>query len=95
METRQSARSLIRSAFPGRDLLIERVFHDHATFRELCEDYRRCVAALERWRRLNGAGPLSRTEEYSELLARLTEEIEHWLDEIESVAIQPRSGGAP
>jgi hypothetical protein len=93
MKSRQDAKSLVRDAFPGHDALIDSVFRDHATFRELCEDYRKCAVALERWRRLNGEGPLSRTREYTELLAELAEEIELWLDAMENGSVPPRRSG--
>ncbi len=73
----------IKRAFPGRDRLIERAIADHASFRELCEDYRRCASALERWRGLDGEGPASRSREYERLLAELESEVETWFEVLE------------
>ena len=95
MRSRQDARSLVRDAFPGHDALIDCGFRDHPPFRELCRDYRECAVALERWRRLNGEGPLSRTREYNELLAELAEEIELWLDTMEKGSVPEQRGGNP
>ena len=71
--------SLLQTAFPGRDTVIGRAYRDNPAFRELCQDYRKCALALERWSRLDGGDAASRTLEYTELLAELTSEIESWL----------------
>jgi hypothetical protein len=76
--------SLIRSCLPGRDLLIERAHRDNRGFRELCHDYRECVAAVERWKQHSGADADLRLEEYSELLTELSQEIETWLEAIDA-----------
>jgi hypothetical protein len=94
MDARRSARSLVKSAFPGRDATIDLGFRDQPTFRELCQDYRDCAAALENSRRLKGDHPSSRTEEYASLLVELAKEIELWLDSIENGAAPLRGGGA-
>lgn len=83
MGSRQDARSHVVRAFPGREAAIDRALRDHASFRELCEDYRKCASALKRWRRLNGDGPSSRSREYAELLADLAAEIEEWIEDPE------------
>ena len=74
---------LIHTSFPGRDDLIEDAFRDQR-FQELCEDYRRCDVALDRWKRETGAGTTVRLEEYSELLKELGQEIETWLEDAET-----------
>lgn len=76
--------SLIRDSIPGRDQLIENAYRDSRPFRDLCEDYRKCVRALERWKQLeaNGTGP--RRQEYTELLAELRGEIQTWLEAMET-----------
>ena len=70
----------ISSSFPGNERLIDGAYRDDPTFRDLCDDYLRCAAALERWKRSNGDKSSSRSQEYSELLAELTDEVEAWLD---------------
>ena len=67
-------------AFPGQDELIERGLREHPAFRDLCEDYRTCARALERWRRLNGTGADSRRQEYEGLLAELARDLAGWLE---------------
>ena len=70
----------ISSSFPGNERLIDRAYRDDPTFCELCDDYVRCAAALERWQRSNGDESSPRTQEYSELLAELADEVQAWLD---------------
>jgi len=84
--------ALIRSSFAGRDRLIEHAYRESRAFRELCEDYRRCAAALDRWKRLNGRGVPSRSQEYTELLAELTREIESCLDVMKVHPLAPIEG---
>jgi hypothetical protein len=82
MVSRQDTRSLVTSAFPGRESLVERAYRESGSFRDLCGDYRKCAAALERWRRSDGGASSSRAREYAELLNELAREIESWLDAI-------------
>lgn len=81
MASRRTAAAQIQTLFPGHDRLIDVAYRDDPTFRELCDDYRRCAAAIERWRGLNGDESMSRVDEYSELLDRLAHEVEAWLEE--------------
>jgi len=76
--------SLIQAAFPGRERLIERAYSDNRPFRELCDDYRKCVGALERWKQLESDRPVERSHEYTELLGELRSEIETWLQAMET-----------
>jgi hypothetical protein len=78
--SKQSTLSLVTSALPGRDSLIERAYRANRSFRGLCQDYRECAESLERWRRSEVSGSSSRVREYAELLAALAQEIESWLD---------------
>ena len=84
MKAFPQARSLIQAEFPGRDHLIENAFRNNRPFRELCTDYRRCVAARERWQRLESNQPVPRWREYAELLGELRSEIQTWLEAMES-----------
>lgn len=92
MVSRQNTQTLIACAFPGRELLIERVYRESRSFRDLCGDYRKCASALERWRR-SGDVSSPRVEEYAELLDELTEEIEVWLDAVAVRPTPPCAGG--
>jgi len=94
MVSRQDARSLIKSAFPGHDSLVDRACRESASFRDLCQDYRNCAVALERWRRLSDDEPSPRVHEYTELLAELAEEIASCLAGMtDGAAPQLRGGG--
>jgi hypothetical protein len=88
MGSRQDARTAVTRAFPDHEAAIDRALRDHASFRELCEDYRRCASALNRWQRLDGDGPAARSREYHALLEELGLEIQDWLDATESVSTQ-------
>jgi hypothetical protein len=87
----KNTQTLITCAFSGRELLIERVYRESGSFRDLCGDYRKCASALERWRRLGGASS-PRVDEYAELLDELAEEIEAWLDAVAVCATLPCEG---
>ncbi len=99
-EPRQAAKtesrtlSLIRCSFPGRDGLIERSFRENRYFRDLCEDYRKCTAALHRWNKLQEKEAPPRWQEYSELLVELGREIQTWLESIDTEPPRP-SGNEP
>jgi hypothetical protein len=80
MISKQDTLSLVTNALPGRDSLIERAYRANSSFRSLCQDYRKCAEALERWRRSEVSASFSRAQEYAELLASLAQEIESWLD---------------
>ena len=80
MAAKRDIAAQISSSFPGHERLIDRAYPDDPTFRELCDDYVSCAAALERWKQSNGDKSSPRSEEYSELLAELAAEVEAWLD---------------
>jgi seryl-tRNA synthetase len=92
MRSKQNARSLVVRAFPGHEAAIDRALRDDASFRELCEDYRKCAAARNRWQRLTGDGPASRSREYDELLGELGNELEAWLEDLEKAQDRPLVG---
>ena len=80
MTAKRDIAAPISSSFPGYERLIDHAYRNDPTFRELCDDYRRCAAALKRWQRSNGDEASRRIEEYGELLAELAEEVEAWID---------------
>ena len=80
MAAKRDIAAQISFSFPGNERLIDGAYRDDPTFRELCDDYGRCAAALERWQRSDGDESSSRTQEYSELLTELADEVEAWLD---------------
>jgi hypothetical protein len=85
---------LIRHAFPGRDDLIEQAYRRNRPFKELCDDYRRCVLALERWKQEENNQTGRRISEYAELLGQLAAEIGTWVQAMETCSYGPR-GGSP
>lgn len=94
MVARQDPQWLIKKAFPGRESLVERCYRASGSFRDLCGDYRKCAAALERWRRSEGDVSSSTAREYAELLAELAQEIESWLDEVANTSKLTSGNGA-
>ena len=87
-------RSVIKSAFPGRDELVDRGLREDATFRDLCRDYRQCAVALERWSLSSDAASASRIQEYAEILDDLSAEIRSWLDSLQARWDRPDGKGA-
>jgi hypothetical protein len=85
---------LLHETFPGRDRLVEQAYRGNRPFRELCDDYRRCRAALESWQQQENEGTEERSREYTELLAELAAEIEVWLQAMETGSYGP-PGGPP
>ena len=85
--------SLIRTSFPDRDPLIERAFRESQSFRDLCEDYRKCVGALHRWKQLTADEAPPRCQEYTELLVELGRDIQTWL-EAKEIGSTHSGGGA-
>ena len=75
--------ALIRTSFAGREKLIERVFGESASFRTLCEDYRQCNDALQRFEVRSSVESVPRSQEYADLLVELGSEIQNWLEAIE------------
>jgi len=71
----------IKCRFRGREEAVEHAFEANESFRGLCRDYLACTAALVRWQEGELDEARLRRNEYSELLAELTAEIEACLDE--------------
>ena len=80
MTAKRDIAAQIGSSFPGYGRLIDHAYRSDPTFRELCDDYLKCAAALKRWQRSHVEKSSPRSEEYSELLAELAGEVEAWLD---------------
>ena len=89
MGPREDARSLVIDTFPGHDAVIDRALRDHPSFRELCEDYRRCTSALARWQRAGDDASTARSREYEQLLAELADELRFWIETLEEGAGRP------
>ena len=67
---------MIRRRFAGEEAAVEREFERNESFRGLCRDYLACAAALARWQESESEEARLRKQEYSELRAELTKEIE-------------------
>jgi hypothetical protein len=66
---------MIKRRFAGREGTVERSFEESESFRGLCRDYLACTAALARWQGVESDEGRLRTQEYSDLLDELTDEI--------------------
>lgn len=75
--------SLIRTSFAGHEKLIERAFGESRSFQTLCEDYRQCNEALQRFEQRSAAESDARSQEYADLLVELGSEIQNWLEAME------------
>jgi|GEM_PF-466076 len=67
--------------FPSRKDTVKQLFKENETFQSVCEDYRRCAAALRRWSDSASEEAPARREEYAALLQDLEAEILQCLDE--------------
>ena len=88
MRSQGATLSMIQARFQGRERSIARAFAENGSFRDLCDDYRKCASAVDRWQRQKGKSAVSRRREYQELLEELALEIRTWLDAMESVSTQ-------
>lgn len=93
MGQRETTRLLIQRAFPDHGELIERGLLESPTFRELCDDYRRCAIALNDRKRRSRGGNAERVCEYEQLLAELAEEIRGWLEALSQGRVRPGTPG--
>lgn len=75
--------AMIKRRFAGTEAAVGRVFEASESFRGLCRDYLACTAALAQWQESTSEEAGTRCEEYSELLAELTDEIEARLRAVE------------
>ena len=67
--------------FPDRKDTVKQLFRESESFQSVCEDYRRCAAALRRWSDSASEEAPARREEYAALLQDLEAEILQCLDE--------------
>ena len=67
--------------FPDRGDTVKRLFRESETFQSVCEDYRRCAAALRHWNESTSDEAPVRREEYAGLLQDLEAEILQNLNE--------------
>jgi len=67
--------TMIKQRFAGNDAAADLAFKTSDSFRGLCRDYLSCVAALARWEQAPSQEARLRSQEYSDLLIELTNEI--------------------
>ena len=65
----------IRERLPDRKHSIDFLVAENPDFRDLCEDYDACVAALGYWTKSNEPEAETRVDEYRVLVQELEEEI--------------------
>jgi hypothetical protein len=78
--------------FEGWRRQIESEYRRSEPFRALCDDWRVCAEAGERWRSSQAPIAAQRRREYREWLAELEQEIEDWLQH-DLPATPIRAGG--
>lgn len=78
--------------FPGWRSRIESEYSLNEPFRALCDDWRICAEARERWHSSQAPVAALRRQEYDEWLAELEQEIEEWLQHFAN-ATPIRAGG--
>jgi hypothetical protein len=61
--------------FPDRKKSAKKLFYENEEFKSICEDYRKCCAALRYWRQSSEESAPARKLEYAALLQELEEEI--------------------
>jgi hypothetical protein len=71
--------ALVKARFAEAVSAIERGYAEESSFRALCEDYRDCVATLERLQGADSESADARRQEYTELREELEEEIHDFL----------------
>ena len=72
----------VRDAFSDKQALIDELWNKDGEFRELCEAYYECTKARDHWRVT--AGDFSgRAQEYSELLRKLFDDIQEFIERVE------------
>jgi len=76
--------SLIRADFPDQDELVERAYRSNGSFHDLCNDYRKCLRAVDQWEGQDANVSAQRRQEYMQLLEELRGEIQAWLEVMET-----------
>ena len=81
MSVIQTSLFTVLKQFPDRKDNIKRLFRESEIFQNVCEDYRRCAAALRHWNESTSDEAPVRREEYAGLLQDLEAEILQNLNE--------------
>lgn len=70
----------LESHFPDWSEAIEAEYRTSKDFRTLCDDFKVCAVAKEKWEQSTAPIAPERRREYAEWLQELLQEIEDWLD---------------
>ena len=68
--------------FPDRKKKILELFRKNQDFQTICDDYRRCLQALQRWNRSTSEEAPACRKEYADLLQELELEILQVLNDV-------------
>ena len=71
---------LVMQRFPSDKDCLGRLYQYSKPFQALCDDYRKCVDAIEYWSRSESSKAGERVSEYKELKDSLEDEIKERLD---------------
>ena len=74
--------ALIRDTFSDKRALVGELWNQDSDFRELCEAYYECNKARDHWRTVAGDSS-ARTQEYSDLLLKLLDDIQKFIEKVE------------
>jgi len=88
MSPQRKTLTAIQQSFAGQDELVARAFRDSRSFRELCEHYLQCRAALNHWREQRAPEAALRLQEYAELRDELAREIEAMTEAAETLELK-------
>jgi hypothetical protein len=76
--------------FPGAVARIRELFQQNASFQDLCEDYRECLATLRHWRQAASEQAPAYCKIYAELLQELEQEVRLYLETPATFSASPR-----
>jgi hypothetical protein len=82
--SQQDPMDTVANRFPGRRSLIRSAYGASASFRELCEDLCLCDDTIARWRDSDAPVAGERLAECTEWQTELEQEIEQWLDRLQT-----------
>ena len=77
----QSTLFYVVKRFPGHKDTILKFFRENQDFQAICDDYRQCAQALNRWSQSASEKASARRGEYADLLEELDREIIQYLNE--------------
>jgi len=70
----------LQNKFPDHKETINSQYAQSETFKTICEDYYKCVTALQHYKKFESQDALQRRREYEELIQELEKEILQYLN---------------